>query len=260
MEGRLQLLEILKTLIERLPKNVVDLYCELLFFTLLLRAVNDEHTECRVKVQQVMRSLIFSNKVSQSKVKTLLNTVLQMGSAEESKRELLQLAKLNALQLLAEGGVNQSNKLKTQEIGQILNSAFQDGIADEVSSLQRKVDQVSITVKQEAGAQEEEADASMKSFLRAIQLLDDEASDQGQADALASEADPESQSNEKQWTLLYHALSCVEKVLENQDKKAAVAVCTNLGLPKHLLLFVQYHQSYWVRLICQRLLGHVFSN
>lgn len=160
MEGRLQLLEILKTLIERLPKNVVDLYCELLFFTLLLRAVNDEHTECRVKVQQVMRSLVFSNKVSQSKVKTLLNTVLQMGSAEESKRELLQLAKLNALQLLAEGGVNQSHKLKTQEIGQILNSAFQDGIADEISSLQRKVDQVSKTVKQEAGVQEEEeADA-----------------------------------------------------------------------------------------------------
>lgn len=82
MEGRLQLLEILKTLIERLPKNVVDLYCELLFFTLLLRAVNDEHTECRVKVQQVMRSLVFSTKVSSSKVKTLLNTVLQMSSTE----------------------------------------------------------------------------------------------------------------------------------------------------------------------------------
>jgi hypothetical protein len=100
----------------------------------------------------------------------------------------------------------------------------------------------------------------MKNFLRAIQLLDDEASDQGQAEDVADEVDPESQSNEKQWTLLYHALSCVEKVLENQDKKAAVAVCTSLGLPKHLLLFVQYHQSYWVRLICQRLLGHMFSN
>lgn len=50
LEGRLQLLDILKTLIERFPKDVVDLYCELLFFTLLLRAVNDEQTEARVKV------------------------------------------------------------------------------------------------------------------------------------------------------------------------------------------------------------------
>ena len=50
LEGRLQLLDILKTLIERLPKDVVELYCELLFFTLLLRAVNDEQTEARVKV------------------------------------------------------------------------------------------------------------------------------------------------------------------------------------------------------------------
>ena len=41
LEGRLQLLDILKTLIERLPKDVVELYCELLFFTLLLRAVNE---------------------------------------------------------------------------------------------------------------------------------------------------------------------------------------------------------------------------
>ena len=102
-----------------------------------------------------------------------------MGSAEESKRELLQLAKLNALQLLAEGGVNQSNKLKASEVSQIINSAFQDGIADEVSSLQRRVDQVSITIKQEAEAEDEEADDSMKSFLRAIQLLDDDASDKG---------------------------------------------------------------------------------
>jgi len=62
-----------------------------------------------------MRALVFSDKVSQSKVKTLLNTILQMGSADENKRELLQLAKLNALQLLAESGTNKSAKLKTPE-------------------------------------------------------------------------------------------------------------------------------------------------
>jgi hypothetical protein len=47
-----------------------------------------------------------------------------MGSSDQNKRELLQLAKLNALQLLAESGANKSSKLKSQEIVQILKSAF----------------------------------------------------------------------------------------------------------------------------------------
>jgi hypothetical protein len=86
-----------------------------------------------------MRTLVFSAKVSQSKVKTLLNTILQMGSADENKRELLQLAKLNALQLLAESGTNKSAKLKTQETRQILNSACQEVINAEAESLQKRV-------------------------------------------------------------------------------------------------------------------------
>lgn len=52
----------------------------------------------------------------------------------------------------------------------------------------------------------------------------------------------------------------MEKLIENQDKKATIAMCTKLGLPKQLLLFAQYHQSYWIRLVCQRLLGHIFSS
>lgn len=47
----------------------------------------------------------------------------------------MQLAKLNALQLLAESGVNHSNKLKAPEITQILNSAFQGVVDDEASKL-----------------------------------------------------------------------------------------------------------------------------
>ena len=76
MDGRLQLLSILKTLLEKFPKEIVDLYCELTFFTLLLRVVNDDSTECRVEIQEVMRSLICNDKVSQSKMKNLLKTVL----------------------------------------------------------------------------------------------------------------------------------------------------------------------------------------
>jgi hypothetical protein len=87
--GRLQLLDVLSTLFERLPGDVLDLYCELLFFTLLLRAVNDEATECRVAVQKTMQVLIFNPKVNQSKMRTLLNTVLKMGSEQAGKREML---------------------------------------------------------------------------------------------------------------------------------------------------------------------------
>jgi len=40
-ENRMQLLGTLQTLIERFPAEVVEIYGELLFFTLLLRMVND---------------------------------------------------------------------------------------------------------------------------------------------------------------------------------------------------------------------------
>ena len=203
-----------------------------------------------------MRSLVYSKKISQSKVKTLLSTVLQMGTAEENKRELLQLAKLNALQLLAEGGADSSNKLKGPEICSILQSAYQDGIASEVESLQRRVNEVTADKKQ-ADHDILEADSPMKGFLKAIELFDEE--DLLDATPDEGEDDDEFQSTEDQQTLLYHALLCVEKVLENQDKKTAVTECTSLGLPRHFLLFAQYHRSFWVRLICQRLLGHIFS-
>jgi len=87
-------------LLEKLPGDILDLYCELLFFTLLLRAVNDENTNCRLQVQKVMAVLVFNPKINQSKIKTLLNTVLKMGSTEPGKREMLLMAKMNAFQIL----------------------------------------------------------------------------------------------------------------------------------------------------------------
>jgi hypothetical protein len=47
-DGRLQILDILNTLLEKLPGEVINLYCELIFFSLLLRSVNDINTKCRV--------------------------------------------------------------------------------------------------------------------------------------------------------------------------------------------------------------------
>lgn len=100
-ESRIQLLGTLETLIVRFPAEVVEIYGELLFFTLLLRVVNDDNTECRKQVQSVIKSLIYGNKISNSKMKTMLNTVLQMGSTDPDKREQLRLAKLHALHLMA---------------------------------------------------------------------------------------------------------------------------------------------------------------
>ena len=86
-ENRIHLLATLQTLIERFPPQVVDLYGELLFFTLLLRVVNDENADCRDQVLTVMKALVRSDKISQSKIKTMLNTVLQMGSTDPEKQE-----------------------------------------------------------------------------------------------------------------------------------------------------------------------------
>lgn len=80
-----------------MPAAVVEIYGELLFFTLLLRVVVDEDTECRQQGQSVTKRLIFSNKISNSKMKTMLNTVLQMGSTDPEKQQQLRLAKIHAL-------------------------------------------------------------------------------------------------------------------------------------------------------------------
>lgn len=87
--GRLQLLDLLKSLVEKLPSSVLELYCELLFFTLLLQAVNDEVTECRLSVQETMKKLVFSPKINQQKIRVILTTVLKMGSNQPGKKELL---------------------------------------------------------------------------------------------------------------------------------------------------------------------------
>lgn len=47
------------------------------------------------------KRLIFSNKISNSKMKTMLNTVLQMGSSDAEKQQQLRLAKIHALQMIA---------------------------------------------------------------------------------------------------------------------------------------------------------------
>ena len=72
----MQLLEVINSLVERFPRELLDQYAELLFFTLVLRTVNETNVKCREKVGMVIKRIIM--KCSQAKNKTLFNTVLQM--------------------------------------------------------------------------------------------------------------------------------------------------------------------------------------
>ena len=85
-EGRTQLLEVLGSLTERFPRELLDQYAELLFFSLVLRTVNEGNAKCREKVASVIKRLVL--RCSPAKAKTLFNTVLQM----ESERKQAQLA------------------------------------------------------------------------------------------------------------------------------------------------------------------------
>ena len=58
IDGRLQLLEVFLTIVEKFPTNLLDTYAELFFFTLLLRLVNDPAQKCREKVAIILKKLI----------------------------------------------------------------------------------------------------------------------------------------------------------------------------------------------------------
>ena len=84
-EGRLQVLDVLHSLLERFPKELTDQYAEVIFFTLVLRVVNETNNRVRERVIAVIKRLMI--KSSQAKVKTLFNTVVQMQeSGSEVKR------------------------------------------------------------------------------------------------------------------------------------------------------------------------------
>ena len=57
-DGRLQVLEVIATLIEKFPREVMDQYGELIFFTMVLRSVNETNAKCRDKVLTVIKRLI----------------------------------------------------------------------------------------------------------------------------------------------------------------------------------------------------------
>ena len=107
--GRLQLLNTLKLLFQKLPGKVLEVYCELFFFSLLLRTVNDESQECREQVSSTLTVLLQSftdskRALSAGKLKSIYNSLMKMscsqGSGSATKRDQLLLAKLSGLQTL----------------------------------------------------------------------------------------------------------------------------------------------------------------
>lgn len=57
-EGRLVLLETLKTLIERMPEEQINSWLDLIFLTLFLRLVNESSTKCREMVSVILKRLV----------------------------------------------------------------------------------------------------------------------------------------------------------------------------------------------------------
>lgn len=253
--GRLQLLDVLKTLFDRLPGAVLDLYCELLFFSLLLRAVNDESTECRAAVQQTMQALVFNPKINQSKMRTLLNTVLRMGSDQPGKREMLQMAKMNAFQMLVQSGNQNSLKLTKHEIGSIVDAVHVDAIKPHLELLNEKLAHRKQLLAKAEESSDETENEDMKNFLKAIDLGDES---EEASQAKEEESEPETDQS-KPWTLLFHGVSCLEKLLEFQEARTVTAKFIELDLTRTFLVFAQNHSNHWVRLICQRLLGRLFA-
>ena len=59
--------------------------------------------------------------------------------------------------------------------------------------------------------------------------------------------------------LLYNALMTIETLIQSQNKDKLIEYLSKHKIGKTLVTFTQFHQSYWVRLVSQRILGHLFA-
>ena len=120
-EGRLQVLEVLQSLVERFPRELTDQYAEMIFFTLVLRVVNESNQKVREKVCGVIKRLMV--KASQAKVKTLFNTVMQMQeTGSPAKCRQIALARQIILGVYCEA---QATQMKPAEAQKVLEAVMQ---------------------------------------------------------------------------------------------------------------------------------------
>jgi hypothetical protein len=102
-KGRLQLLETLGNLIDKMPVTKLENYSEVIFLTLFLRLANESDSKCRTLVSQTIRKLVAKSK------KNFSETVLAMSSDSA----VLINGKLQLLSLFADIG-----KLTKNDIAQ----------------------------------------------------------------------------------------------------------------------------------------------
>ena len=112
--GRMQLLEVLHTLVDKMPLPKLETYADLVFLTLFVRLVNEDSTKCREKCSVVIGVLVGKSS------KRFVDTVLQM----ESDSAVLVNGKLQMLALFGSMG-----KLTKQDIPRVIDLV--DGIVSE---------------------------------------------------------------------------------------------------------------------------------
>jgi NH3-dependent NAD+ synthetase len=49
------------------------------------------------------------------------------------------------------------------------------------------------------------------------------------------------------------------ELLENQDKRTVLVELKRLRIADQVILLAQHHSNYWIRLLSQRLIGHLFA-
>lgn len=200
-----------------------------------------------------------------------------------AKRDQLLLAKLTGLQILlgvkdasregtdeaaenAAGSQSIQNilNLKQSDVKELLEQCCDLIVTPEHQKLQDRVDQVMLGIKrrrqqeEEDGENEHESDnEEMKRFLKAIDLEDDDEGDQ------VADEDGQLQLavGSNKYSILFIGLQTIEKLvgLEWAQKMGVMKHASTLGIGKKCLLFAQYHSVHWVRLIAQRIIGHVLT-
>ena len=99
----------------------------------------------------------------------------------------------------------------------------------------------------------------MKNFLEAIDLLDTAEEECKALDTVMEDEDLSAEKLNKQSgdTILFYSLSCVEKLIENQNKKTVVGVSADLKLPETLVFFASRHSNHWVRQKAQKVISQI---
>ncbi|TNV87999.1 hypothetical protein FGO68_gene14880 [Halteria grandinella] len=256
-EGRMQVLDVVNSLIERFPKELLDQYAELIFFTLVLRSVNESNPKVRERVLQVIKRL--TAKCSPAKAKTLFNTVTHMQTSltdSESKRFQLSQAKQLILGVFIEKGEN------AQQIYEQCISLVQEEAIKLVEENERYLE----NKKQQEESDEDEYDdgvknQEMKGFLKNIELLEDETEVKKQQQQHL--VNFEEEKHLAHWSPLYYALLNLETLFTSEETQQLINLVKRKGnlqnLLPNLLLVGLHHKTYWIRMGVQRVYGALFS-